>query len=485
APKTGFSSGRVTQTAKREEQGTVELNLANISLSQGLHALLRPTSPMNQLRVASIATGKMLMRWTGSPANADTTIDLDARALSSAPSSELPLTGSVHAIYHGRNDRTDVAGINLAARATRISATGAIGKESQLRVSVNASDLSEIDAVAHALSGERQNIPAMVHGQASFNGTLVEKMTCPNVVGHLQATDFDTTIVAESPAPGSAPTPPGGTPSIPQKMHWDSLVADVTYSPSLITARNILLKRGTAQISGSVSTSLNDGRLQPDSHVDARLRAHDADVQEMQVLAGFQYPVTGRLNGEAHVSGILENLNGLGHVQMTGGAIYGEPYRSLSTDLQFQGKQVELRNLILQQNGGRATGGGTYNFDTKTFAFNVTGSNFDLAHLSRLQNKKLSIGGHADFVASGSGTMASPTINANVSVTGLLLGGEPAGNFHATAITRGTDLHLEGHTEMQLASAKLSGDVHLGNDFPAEIHLDLAKLDFDPLLRAY
>jgi len=481
APNTGFSSGRVTQTSKREEQGIVELNLADISLSQGLHALLRATSPMNQLRVASTASAKMLMRWTGSPASADTTIDLDARAVSSAPSSELPLTGSVHAVYHGRNDRTDVAGVNLAARATRISATGAIGKESQLRISVNTSDLSEIDAVAHALSGERPNIPAMVHGQASFNGTLVGKLTEPNVSGRLQATDFDTTIVAESPAPGGEQT----SPNIPQKMHWDSFVADVTYSPSLITARNILLKRGTAQISGSASTSLSDGRLQPDSRIDVRLRTHDADVQEMQTLAGLQYPITGKLNAEAHISGPLENLNGLGHVQMAGGTIYGEPYRSLSTDLQFQGKQVELRNLTLQQNGGRATGGGTYNFDTKTFAFNVTGSNFDLAHLSRLQNKKLSIGGHADFVASGSGTMASPTINANVSVTGLLLGGEPAGNFHATAITRGTDLHLEGHTEMQLASAKLSGDVHLGNDFPAEIHLDLAKLDFDPLLRAY
>ena len=173
------------------------------------------------------------------------------------------------------------------------------------------------------------------------------------------------------------------------------------------------------------------------------------------------------------------------HIQVAGGSIYGEPYRSLSADLQFQGKQVDLRNLILQQDGGRVTGGGNYNFDTKVFAFNATGSNFDLAHLAKLQTKKLSIGGHAEFVASGSGTISSPAINANLSITGLLLGGEPAGDLHATAVTHGADLHLEGHTNMELAAANITGDVHLRQDFPAEIHLHLAKLDFDPLLRAY
>lgn len=484
APKTGFSSGKITQTVKRQQQGTLELNLTDVSLAQGFRALLPAKSPLNQLRIASTGTGKMLMRWTGSPANGDTAIDLDARAVPSAPSSELPLAGSVHASYHGIGERIDVSGVNLAARATRISATGAIGKESQLRLSVNTSDLSEIDAVAHALSGEREAIPATIHGQASFNGTLTGKLISPTIAGRLQATDFDTTIIAEDLRPTSEQTFAAAT-NIPQTIHWDSLVADVSYASNQISARNILLKRGSAVISGSASTGLRDGQIEPDSRIDARLRAHDADVQEVQSLAGMHYPVTGKLNAETHISGTLESLNGLGHVQMAGGTIYGEPYRSLSADLQFQGKQIELRNLILQQNGGRSTGGGTYNFDTKVFAFNITGNNFELAHLSRVQTKKLSVGGRADFVASGSGTIARPTVDANVSITGLLLGGEPAGNFHATAVTHGSDLHLEGHTDMQLASANLSGDVHLSQDFPADIQLNLARLDFDPLLRAY
>ena len=88
--------------------------------------------------------------------------------------------------------------MSLAARTTRMSATGAIGTESQLRVSLNASDLSEIDAVAHALSGEQRNIPAIVHGQASFNGTLTGKLISPAISGRLEATDFDTALRAFS-----------------------------------------------------------------------------------------------------------------------------------------------------------------------------------------------------------------------------------------------------------------------------------------------
>ena len=484
-PKTGFSSGKIAApTARRQQQGTLELAFSGISLAQGLRALLPAKSPLNQLRMASAGTGKLEMRWAGSVADADTTVDLKAEALPALSSSELPLSGSVEATYHGRGDRIDVTGLNLASRTTRISATGAIGTESQLRVSLNASDLSEIDAVAHALSGEQRNIPAIVHGQASFNGTLTGKLISPAIAGRLEATDFDTALVTDT-STAAVAEPAPAPPSLPPTMHWDSLLADVTYSSGLISARNVLLKRSGAQIAGSASLGLHDGEIEPDSRVDARFRVRDAELAELERLAGISYPVTGKVNGDTHISGTLEDLGGLGHVRLAGGTIYGEPYRSLSADVEFEGKQVNLRNVILEQDGGRATGGGNYNLATKAFAFNVTGNNFDLAHLSRLQTKRLSLGGRADFVASGSGTISSPIVNANLAITGLVLGGESAGDLHATAVTHGAELHLEAHTNMQLATANVTGDVHLREDFPAEIHLDLAKLDFDPLLRAY
>src|SRR6185437_10974267 len=113
-------------------------------------AVLRPKDPLNQLRIASLAEGKVGIRWTQSPRFADVSLDLSAQAPSAPPHSDLPLTGVIQAVYHGRQERIDVAGVNLAGRSTRISAAGAIGTQSQMRVSINSSDLSELEPVMRA-----------------------------------------------------------------------------------------------------------------------------------------------------------------------------------------------------------------------------------------------------------------------------------------------------------------------------------------------
>ncbi|HVH87623.1 MAG TPA: translocation/assembly module TamB domain-containing protein, partial [Terriglobales bacterium] len=202
-------------------------------------------------------------------------------------------------------------------------------------------------------------------------------------------------------------------------------------------------------------------------------------------VAGTNYPITGSATGQATVSGTQNNLSGRGHLQLAAGAIGGEPYKTLAADAQFRNRQLEIQNIVLQQDGGRVTGTASYNLDSQAFTLDFLGNNFDLAHLRSLRSIKLSIGGHAEFTAAGSGTISQPTLNARVSVAGLTLGGEPAGDFLATAITQGSNLHLEAHTSTQFASANLAGDVVLLGDFPAELHVELAKLDVDPLLRVY
>src|SRR5207302_8922943 len=126
---------------------------------------------------------------TECPRRADVGVDRRAQAPAAPPSFELPLTGSIQATYHGRGDRVDVAGVNLAGRATRLSATGALGVESRVRVSLNTSDLSELEPIMHTLGSGGEPLPAVVHGQASFNGILSGKLKDPLVTGHLQATN--------------------------------------------------------------------------------------------------------------------------------------------------------------------------------------------------------------------------------------------------------------------------------------------------------
>ncbi len=481
-PKSEIGSEPRKKTAPRPAEGNVQLTVANIQLGQALAAIFPAKSPANRLQIASRAHGTVAMRWTDSPRFADTAVNLSAEAPPSVPPSELPLRGMVQATYNGREERVDVTGLALAARMSRLNATGAIGKQSQLRLSLNTSDLAELEPIMRAFGAATGTLPAVVHGQASFNGTATGKLSAPVVTGHLQATDFDTLLPSQF---GSQSATISAESQKRQLLRWDSLDAAINYSPTSISARNIVLKHGKAQIQGTASATLRDGQFAADLPVEARLRLLDNDIAGWQTIVGTNYPITGTFNAQLMLAGSQQNLHGSGHVQVAGGTIYGEPYRSLSADAQLRSKQLEFRNISLQQNGANVTGTGSYNLGSDVFALNLVGNNFDLAHIARLQNKKLPIGGRAEFTLTGSGTLSQPSLNAQVSIKNLILGGEQEGDLVATAVTHGTDLHLEARANTQIASANLSGDVTLREDWPAELHLDLTKLDFDPLLRVY
>lgn len=482
-PKAEIGRGPRRKPAAKAKEGSVQLTVSNIQLGSALAAIFPAKSPLNRLQIASRAQGSVAIRWTGSPKFADASIDLGVDSPSSIRPSELPLRGLIQATYHGREERIDVLGLALAARMTRLNATGAIGSQSKLKVSLNTSDLAELEPIMRAFGAEAQTLPAIVHGQASFNGTATGKLAAPIIGGHLQATDFDTLLPSQL-SSGSARTA-----SIEsrngQLLRWDSLDADISYSPSSILARNIILRHGKAQIQGTASATLRDGQFVADLPVEARLRLIDNDITGWQTIAQTNYPVTGTFTAQIMMSGTEQDLRGRGHVQVTGGTIYGEPFRSLSADAQLRNKQLDFRNISFQQNGARITGTASYTLSSEAFSANLYGSDFDLGHISRLQSKKLAVGGRAQFTLTGSGTISQPSLNAQISVNNLILGGEQEGDLVVTAVTRGTDLHLEARANTQIASANLNGDIIVRGDWPAELHLDLAKLDFDPLLRVY
>lgn len=483
APKTEIGTGPRRKLATKPVEGSVQLVVSGMQLGTALRAVLPAKSPVNRLQIASRAQGRVAVRWTGSPKLADATVDLNAESPAFVQPSELPLRGLIQVTYHGRDERIDVTGLSLATRMTRLNATGAIGIESQLKLSVNTSDLADLEPVMHAFGAQTQTLPAVVHGQASFNGTATGKLASPAIHGHIQAADFDTLVPSYPEIQGGERTSAASRNG--QLLRWDSLDADINYSPNSISARNIVLKHGKAEILGTASANLHDGLFAADLPIEAHLRLLDNDIAGWQTIVGTSYPITGTFAAQVTLSGTEQDLRGRGHVQVTGGSVYGEPFRSLSADAQLRNRQLDFRNMSFQQNGGHVTGAATYDLTSQSFTLNLTGNDFDLAHIGRLQNKKLPVGGRAQFTVAGSGTIHQPVLNAQITVKNLVLGGEQEGDLVATAVTRGADLHVEARANTQIASANLNGDITVRGDWPAELHLDLAKLDFDPLLRVY
>lgn len=463
--------------------GTADLNVSGIQLDPAIKAFFVRRNPIQKIRFASILSGPIKLSWTGTPADLVASGKLEVEPSPLASATELPLAGTMSGTFFARSQRLDVDNLNLAARNTRIAATGSFSTSSQLKVSLNSTNLSELEPVMQAFAGQNSKIPLMVHGQASFNGTLTGKLAAPTLAGHLQATNFDTVLPSNAFAKHSRTISTSSGTS--NTVHWDSFAADVRYAPESLTLRNAVLSRGSERVRGEITVSLVNGDPAPGSATRARISVEKIDIADVQRALGTSYQLTGAVNGSLTVSGTKDDLRGQGHFQSLKGTIYGEDYSSLSADLDLNGQQLQLRNGVLQQDGGRVTGNCSFNRDSRQLQFSVRGSGFNLAHVERLQTGKITVGGLAQFDASGSGTLEHPDITAQLSVTSLVLSGEAEGDLTATATTHGSDLHLDANTNLKSAALSVNGDVQLRDDYPATIRLQLAKLDFDPLLRIY
>src|SRR5260370_33105236 len=61
-----------------------------------------------------------------------------------------------------------------------------------------------------------------------------------------------------------------------RRIHWDSGIADVTYTPTQLLAQNGILRRRAAQVAFSGRASLNRGRFNSSTNQNScALRVHD------------------------------------------------------------------------------------------------------------------------------------------------------------------------------------------------------------------
>src|SRR6202011_3060122 len=146
--------------------------------------------------------------------------------------------------------------------------------------------------------------------------------------------------------------PPSTTAAVTQvnKIHSDSLHADAEYSPTGLTVAVATLVRGPAviQVAGKVNpyrTSKGVYKYDERAAIELTASIKNAQIADLEPIAGMQPEITGILNGNVHAAGTLNNLNGSGHLSLTGGAAYSEPYKSLNADVQFARSEISISQL--------------------------------------------------------------------------------------------------------------------------------------------
>jgi translocation and assembly module TamB len=460
------------------QQGNTRLHLSGVQASKVAEAISSAKMPINKIELAGSISGDVNSVWTGSTERAVSSLKLDVAPPASPSPKEVPVTARLQATYHGDARTLDVAGLTLATRAIRVNATGSLGSEkAQAHVSLNATDLRELQPALDALDpGTR--IPVALEGRSSFNGVVFGKLDALSMSGHLDLEKFDTEFHLAS--------QPKGSRTQPSRIHWDALSADLTYSPSALSLQRGTLRRGAAQLGFSASTTLRQGNFDEDtSQLNLTLHVQNENVADMQALGGTNYDLTGIVNADVRAAGTLRNLQGGGKVQISKLTIYGEPFKTFTSDLRLNGSEARLENIQLAHNGASFTGMMAYDLGNKNYRFDLTGANIDFANFQRFELSRLSVQGQAGFHLTGSGTEDAPVINGEVDLRNIVLNHETVGSMTILAETHGENVQLSGRSKFENAELNVDGSVHLRDQWPGQIALKFSHLDFDPLIRAY
>ena len=453
------------------QRGTLRLKLKDISAQEVAAALSSPSRPLRRLNLAGKASGTLETRWAGSLHNAETKIALDVAAPAPVLAGQLPVNVHAHGVYRWARGELEVDDFNASTRATQVRASGTLSQQAAVNLSVTTSDLGEWEPALSA-AGYSEEIPLTIRGRASFNGTATGRISEVDFAGKLQSQELETRIPAGPHTPGRV-------------IRWDYMAADVQLSPHALAAHNGTLHHGQTTASFDLTAGLDNRRFTEASPFTANAQIHNASVAEIRDIIGFDFPVDGKLELFLQASGTQAAPQGHGAIHLSQAVIRREPVQRFDSQFSFKGTKFTLDNIQLAQNEARISGSGTYDPSTHAFQTDLTGQNFDLGRIAPLQATRVAIEGSMNFTARGSGTLEEPHLDARISVHDLTFDHEPAGDYILDARTQGSELQISGRSQFKDSELNIDGNIHLRQDWPADVKLHFSKLDVDPLLRTY
>jgi translocation and assembly module TamB len=464
-------AGNVKGKKAEEQKGLLRLRMKDISAGALAAALSTRQYPLDRLNLAGNADGTVDARWTGFPSRAEADFAVTLAPPAKLKAGQIPLTANARGTYRASTDELEFAQLDMATRATQVHASGKLAGTSSLQITASTSDLAELQPLIVALHGPSR-LPVALHGSARFTGAASGKVSSASLSGHLQIQDFDSIIPATDRTPEQA-------------IHWDTLAADIQVSPRVLAIRHAAAVHGDTTAHFDVSASLTKGAFTPQDTFTANVDLKNADIAEVQALAGYHYPMNGRANLMLQASGTRAQPHADGHIQVADAVVYGQPIHQFESDLRLNGSEASLNNMQVGYYDAQASGGAAYDLDAHTYHFNLAGKNFDLTRIPSLQTTRVPVEGRVDFTAQGSGTREAPVINANVLVRDLTLDRERAGNLNIDAVSEGETIHLTARSEFEHAQFNLDGTVLASDGYPADLTVRFNHFDLDSIFREY
>lgn len=369
----------------------------------------------------------------------------------------VPVNGRVELVATDGLFNVNVARLNT--EKSELNASGKFdlgGDDSNLTVSLNSTDASEIDRVIRVLSlspelqQRAEDLNLQFAGNFTFNGNLSGNLSNPTVEGRAELASL-----------------------VLSGRDVGSIGLGVFISPETIALRDARFQeRG----GGSVAFSLDVPRT------GANNISLDASVDKVNTgtLLSFlpvSLPATVRdlkakASGNLKLSGLPKEMQGEANITSGAGTLNGEPFDGFDSRVLFAGDLVTVEKFTAKFGDGTLNANGTYNTSSTLFDFTVKGQNVALARVRPFipnSQKIPEINGTIDLTANATGEgNNSATYNINFNGKGNSV------TFNNRAVG---DVTFNGTTE----NREFNGDLTI--DFNGQPQKITANVNFaDPNL---
>src|SRR5690242_4534772 len=448
----------------------VNAHAHDMDLATLLAAVNNDNLPLAPLHWGGIADVQAVTTWTADFKN------LDSRGISlwvprrQLPPGQIPVTASLdyHYSMAGRDVALNASHIDTPSSNVQFSGTLA-AQDSKLDAIFDSRDLVPWDDFINRLRG-RDAEPKVIAGSFHWQGRVTGPLARPTFAGHVM-----------------------GTNARYDKLYWDGIDGDMSYSPREFSFTRANVRRGRSAAQLELSLMLDDWSFRPENswQLDATLVRTDTDG--LQALLGYSYPAHGLLSGTFHGRGTHANpeLNGL--FDVVDPEAWGLRLDRARGEITLRHGEVRIANAELRllppavSTGNSAapgllTGNFVYHTTDGQVAFDLTGAGLPLEGVSRIQTAALPVGGNISFHLSGQGPLFAPRLDGSLRLVDLKLRNEVIGSFDAKVQSDGSKLALQ--VDSAIPAGELHGNVNVAfaGAYPLSGQVTVSKIDLDPLI---
>ncbi|MBI3951472.1 MAG: translocation/assembly module TamB domain-containing protein [Acidobacteria bacterium] len=205
----------------------------------------------------------------------------------------------------------------------------------------------------------------------------------------------------------------------------------------------------------------------------------------------FSLPVTGIATGSFDLTGLPGAPRGQADITLVQGRLqppqFTVAFDRLTANLTVTERGYQLAQVRLERGPNVITLSGTYQPQTREFAFTARGLDLDVSQFDdELERRGYPLTGRLDFQLSGSGTVARPELDGQFHLAELTIAGREAGTVNGEVHAERGDIRWNVVSELFNQRLLITGRLDLSDPAqPLTVHADLNQFQATPYLALF